>query len=307
MMKRILVTGSNGLLGQKVVEMLAARKGCDVVATSFSDNTIIQKEGYLFELLDVTNPVEISYVFDKYKPDTVIHTAALTEVSRCEQMKDDAWRINVEGTGNITREANKSGAHLVFLSSDFVFDGMGGPYQEADQPNPLNHYGATKLEAEKLVQKHSASWTILRTCLVYGVNFIMSRPNFLLWVKHSLENGERIRVNNDQFRTPTFADDLAEACIMAAEHRKQGIFHIAGDEYLKVIHFAHRIADHYKLDKEFIDPVSSSELHETGRRPMRTGLANERAREELGFLPKSLDRGIELVDSQAKTMGKVDD
>ena len=306
-MKKILVTGSNGLLGQKVVELLVHRRNSEVIAASYSDNMIRTQEGYSFEFLDITNEAETAYIFDKYKPDVVIHTAALTEVARCEERKDEAWKVNVDGTVNVINGANKAGAHVIYLSSDFVFDGLNGPYREEDPVNPVNHYGLTKLEGEKAVMKMARQWSILRTCLVYGVNQHMARPNFLLWVKHSLEEGERIRVNNDQWRTPTLADDLAFTCIQIAEKGQAGLYHVSGSEYLSVLNFAYRIAAHFGLDKEYITPVASGLLHENGKRPMKTGFHTDKAVKDLLFHPHTLDESIKRVEEQIKEMETLDD
>lgn len=306
-MKKILVTGSNGLLGQKVVELLVHRKTSEVIAASYSDNMIRAQEGYSFEFLDITNEAETGYIFDTYKPNVVIHTAALTEVARCEEKKDEAWKVNVDGTVNVINGANKAGAHMIYLSTDFVFDGLNGPYREEDPLNPVNHYGLTKLEGEKAVMKMARHWSILRTCLVYGVNPHMARPNFFLWVKHSLEEGERIRVNDDQWRTPTLVDDLAFTCIQVAEKGQAGLYHVSGSEYLSVLGFAYKIAGHFGLDKEYITPVSSGMLHENGKRPLKTGFHIDKAAKDLLFHPHALDEGIKRVGEQIKEMENLDD
>jgi dTDP-4-dehydrorhamnose reductase len=306
-MKRILITGSNGLVGQKVVKELLDRGQIEVIATSFSPNVIVNPENFVFELMDISNPAEVEYIVDRYRPDAIIHTAAITQVAVCETQPDEAWRINVEAVEHLIQAANNCKAHFVFLSSDFVFDGLRGPYKEEDPTEPVSQYGKSKLEGEKKVMQKAASWCILRTCLVYGTNPVMSRPNFALWVKHALENKETIRVNQDHRRTPTLAEDLATACATVAIRKDKGIYHISGKEFMSVLEFAYAIADHFKLDREKIIPVYADELNEIGKRPVKTGFIVDKAMLELQFQPKSLQEGLDLLGRQLIEQAEFDD
>lgn len=306
-MTKVLITGSNGLVGQKLVDRFLLEGGFEIMASSFSGNIALNKEGYQFELMDITNPVEVDYILNSYEPEVVIHTAALTQVALCETKKEEAWKTNVEATETLAKASNKVGAFLILLSSDFVFDGRKGPYRETDSPGPVNYYGQTKLEAEKIAAKIVRNLAIVRTCLVYGTNFKMNRSNFLLWVKHKLENGLRIKVNYDQWRTPTLAEDLAEACAIIAKKRTNGTFHISGPENMRVVDFAYAIADFYKLDREFIAEVSSAELSEIGRRPLKSGFFIDKAINELSYSPHNLTEGMEIVTKQLKSMESIDD
>ncbi|NMC39908.1 MAG: sugar nucleotide-binding protein, partial [Bacteroidales bacterium] len=184
-MKTILITGSNGLLGQKLVCALYRDHGYRVIATSFSPNRM-DDEGYEFELMDVTNKIEVDYMFDKYHPDVAIHTAAMTQVDTCEKKRTECWQTNVESVKILLENARKHNTHLIHLSSDFVFDGTNGPYSEEDTLNPLNYYGLSKQESEKLVMKYTGPWSIIRTSLVYGVNPSLARPNIVLWLRYAL-------------------------------------------------------------------------------------------------------------------------
>jgi len=306
-MTKVLITGSNGLLGQKLMERFRPEAGYEIIATSFSENRALNNEGYHFELMDITNPVEVDYILNRYEPDVVIHTAALTQVPLCETNRQEAWKTNVEATETIAKACNRLSSHLIVLSSDFVFDGRKGPYKESDSPGPVNYYGQTKLETEKIALKISKNLSIVRTCLVYGSNFKMNRSNFLLWVKYCLEHSGRIKVNNDQWRTPTLAEDLADACFLIAAQKAMGLYHIAGPENMRVLNFAHLIADFYKLDKEFVTEVPSDELEEVGKRPLKSGLLIDKAVSELGYSPHNLIAGLEIVTKQLKSMESIDD
>jgi dTDP-4-dehydrorhamnose reductase len=306
-MFKVLITGSNGLLGQKLVERFRSEGGHEIIATSFSENIAFNKDGYRFELMDITNPAEVEYILNRYEPEVILHTAGLTQVTHCEKNQEEAWRTNVEATETLAKASNKHGSHFILLSSDFVFDGRKGPYKETDATGPVNYYGQTKLEAEKIAGKISKSLSIVRTCLVYGTNFKMNRSNFLLWVKHCLGESERIKINNDQWRTPTLAEDLAEACAIIANTKAKGIYHISGAENVRLLDYAYTIADFYKLDKEFITEVTSSELAETGLRPLKSGLLIDKAVSELGFSPHNIIEGLEIITKQLKSMESTDD
>jgi dTDP-4-dehydrorhamnose reductase len=306
-MKKILITGSNGLIGQKLVERCLLEKDYEIIATSFSDNVIHGKDGYQFELMDITNPVEVDYILNRYEPEVVIHTAAATQVALCETQQLEAWKTNVEATGILAESSERLGSQFILLSSDFVFDGRKGPYSEENKPQPVNYYGKTKLESEKIAAKISSNLAIIRTCLVYGTNFTMRRSNFILWVKYCLEKNGHIRVNNDQWRTPTLAEDIAEACLSIVGKEAKGIFHIAGAENMRVLELAYAIADFYKLDKDLITEVSSEELEEIGLRPLKSGLIIDKAAAELDFQPHTIVEGLKIVTKQLKSMESIDD
>ena len=290
-MKKILVTGSNGLLGQKIVEILSGLESVDIIATSRNADNIVDVKGYDFELLDLTNHAETAYIIRTYNPDTIFNTAAMTQVDKCEEQKAECWKINVEALKNLVKCSNDVKAHLIHLSSDFVFDGTDGPYSENDIPNPLSYYGLSKLEGERIIEDYSDKWAIVRTILVYGVNRT-TRSNIVLWVKNSLEAGKPIRVVNDQFRAPTLVDDLANACIEIGIEEKKGIFHISGPEMMSIVDIAYKVADYYKLDTSLITAISSAELNEIARRPRITGFVLDKAKKEINYLPHEFEKGL---------------
>lgn len=294
-MKKILVTGSNGLLGQKIIEILTGIETVSIIATSQNVDKITDVKGYDFELLDLTNHLETKYIIQTHNPDTIINTAAMTQVDKCEEQKAECWKINVEALKNLVKCSNDVKAHLIHLSSDFVFDGTGGPYSENDIPNPLSYYGLSKLEGEKIIEDQSGKWAIVRTILVYGVNRKMTRLNIVLWVKNSLEAGKPIRVVNDQFRAPTLVDDLANACIEIGIREKTGVFHISGPEMMSIVDIAYKVADYYKLDKSLITPVLSAELNEIAQRPRSTGFVLDKAINGINYLPHTLEEGLEIT------------
>ena len=298
MSKKILVTGSNGLLGQKLTDMLRYHSDYELIASSKGENRYPETEGYTYEQLDVTDYTDIERLIVKYQPYAVIHTAAMTNVDQCESEKEACQKLNVDSVAHLIKLANQHPFYLVHLSTDFIFDGTTGPYKETDAPNPLSLYGHSKNDAELLLLASNINYSILRTIIVYGVAAAMSRSNIVLWAKGALEKGSPIKVVNDQYRMPTLAEDLAKACILAIEKRAQGIFHISGKDYMSVIEMVRRIAKFFKLDDSIIEETDSSTLNQAAARPPKTGFVLDKAIHELGYDPHSFEEGLAVVQKQ---------
>ena len=226
----ILVTGSNGLLGQKLTDLYLQKEHIQLIATGKGMNRHPSKEGYVYQEMDITDPQNVREVLEKYKPSVLIHTAAMTQVDDCEFKKEECDLLNVNAVKHLAELSSEMTFHLVHLSTDFIFDGTKSMYTETDEANPLSYYGWSKLEAEKMVVEHAKSWSILRTILVYGQVADMSRSNIILWTYNTLKEQKSAKVVYDQFRTPTLAEDLAMGCFLAADQKAQGIFNIAGKD-----------------------------------------------------------------------------
>ena len=298
MTKTILVTGSNGLLGQKIIYALRNRPEISCISTSRGENRMKVVDGYTYETMDISDPVEVEKVISKYKPDAIIHTAALTNVDACESRREEARLLNVDSVHHLIEMCKKFKTHLVHLSTDFVFDGEKGPYIESDIPNPLSYYAETKYQAEKLVIESGISHSIIRTIIIYGVVDDNSRSNVVLWALNSLREKRTITVINDQYRSPTLAEDLADACISAAIKKAQGIFHVSGRELMCILDMVKITADYFGLDPAFIKPISSAELNQAAKRPPVTGFIIEKAQRELDFHPHSFLEGLDIVKKQ---------
>lgn len=299
MRMKILVTGSNGLLGQKLVHALHSDPEVELIATARGENRLKRASGFRYKSLDITDAQAVLACIGEYQPDVVIHTAAMTQVDDCEDQQDLCWQLNVIAVENMVRACEKYKVHLVHLSTDFIFNGKNGPYNEEAIPDPLSFYGKSKLSAEQLIQASQLSWSIIRTVLVYGVAEDMSRSNIVLWAKSALEKQQQLRIVDDQFRTPTLAEDLAQGCILAAKKRAHGIYNISGADYMSVIELVNRVARYFKLDASFVTPVSSSTLNQKAARPLLSGFDIGKARKELGYSPHSFEEGIALVMQQA--------
>jgi dTDP-4-dehydrorhamnose reductase len=256
------------------------------------------RDGYIYETMDISDPVEVEKVIAKYKPDAIIHTAALTNVDACESRREEALLLNVDSVIHLIEMCKKFNTHLVHLSTDFVFDGEKGPYIESDIPNPLSYYAETKHQAEKLVLESGISHSIIRTIIIYGVVDDNSRSNVVLWALNALRDKKTITVINDQYRSPTLAEDLADACISAAVKKAQGIYHVSGRELMCILDMVKITADYFGLDSAFIKPISSAELNQAAKRPPVTGFIIEKAQRELDFHPHSFLEGLDIVKKQ---------
>lgn len=298
MSKKILVTGSNGLLGQKLTDILKYKSEFELIASSKGVNRYPNTEGYVYEQLDVTDYNDLERLISKHKPDVVIHTAAMTNVDQCETEKEACQKLNVDSVSHLIKLAKQYSFYLVHLSTDFIFDGTTGPYKETDQANPLSLYGHSKNEAEQLLIASDINYSILRTIIVYGVAAEMSRSNIVLWAKGALEKGQPIKVVNDQFRMPTLAEDLANACVLAIEKNAQGVFHISGKDYMSVIEMVRRIAKFFQLDDSIIEETDSSTLNQAAARPPKTGFILDKAIQQLGYQPHSFEEGLAIVQKQ---------
>ena len=304
---KILVTGSNGLLGQKLVYKLRNQKGISCIATARGENRLKESTGYIYNEMDITNEGQVKDILAKHLPNAVIHTAAMTNVDACETEKETCVTMNVNAVRYITDALQelqqKNGGYnpqLVHLSTDFIFDGTHGPLDENEKPNPLSYYAWSKLEAEKILQSSKLHWAIARTVLVYGIVDNMSRSNIVLWAKQNLEQGKKINVVDDQYRTPTLAEDLADGCILLVKKEAQGIYNISGKNFMSILQLVNRVADYYALDKSLINPSKSADIKQPAKRPPITGFIIDKAIKDLGYNPHSFEEGIKLMDEQVK-------
>ena len=295
---KVLITGSNGLLGQKLVDAYRKKANTILIATAKGADRYPDNNGYIFESLDITNQVEVEAIITKHKPDVVINTAAMTNVDACEADHDGCDALNIDAVKYLAKSCNEIGAHFIHISTDFIFDGTHGPLDENEKPNPISYYGNSKLLGEKMVMEISKNWTILRTVLVYGVVSDMSRSNIVLWAKNNLEQNKNINVVDDQFRTPTLAEDLAQGCMLAAEKKVVGIFHISGKNFLSVFDLVYRVADFWKLDRALIHIASREGIKQPAKRPPITGFIIEKAIKELGYQPHSFEEGLAIINQQ---------
>jgi len=292
---KVLITGSNGLLGQKLVSYCIAHS-IDFVATSKGDNRNQDCPESKFQSLDITVEGDVIQLFEKLKPSHVIHTAAMTNVDACEENPEECNLINVKATEYVVLACNQINAHFQLLSTDFVFDGLKGNYNEEDDANPLSEYARSKVDAEIITKEISTtSWSIVRTIIVYGHGNNLSRSNIVVWAKGALEKGDPLKIVDDQFRAPTFADDLAAGCMAVILKSKQGIYHVSGPETLSIYEIVARIGKHFNYNTAGIEKISSSTLNQAAIRPPKTGFDLSKAYEDLDYQPHTLEESLSVM------------
>jgi len=288
-----LITGASGLLGNKIAKLATINHTVIPLHNTKPLHTNSLK-------LDITNQSEVLNLFQKLKPDAIIHTASETNVDKCETDKKHAWKTNSLGTRNIALACRKVGAKLVYVSTDYVFDGEKGNYNEHDKPNPINYYGATKLEGEKQVVQHCQNYVILRTSVLYGWH--PWKQNFATWVINQLKQNKEITVVEDHYNTPTLTDNLAEITLEAIQKDLQGLYHASGSERVSRYAFAKQIAKAFNLDPNLIKPIKMSQLTAwIAKRPKDSSLNTDKIQKKLKTKPLNITDGLNRMKKEAET------
>ncbi len=287
--QRVLITGANGLLGQALVTWMSRFPEYDVLATGRHPVPRFDGASCGYVPLDVTDPEGVRRLFQDFTPTVVINCAAMTQVDGCEAARNACWKVNAEAVDYLARRCHTLGARLVQVSTDFIFDGQDGPYREDDRPHPVNFYGKSKLAAENATREAGLdAWAIARTVLVYGSGHDLRRANIALWVIDKLSQGEAIHVVTDQWRTPTYAPDLAQGIERIVRFGKTGVFHLSGRELVSIYTFAQTVARIFDLDGSLILPTDGTRFRQLAARPPRTGFIILKAETELGYRPHTL-------------------
>lgn len=291
--KRVLITGANGLLGQELVRLMSRYPEYDVLATARDANPRFDGCSCGYAPLDITDVAGIRRVFQDFTPGVVINCAAMTQVDDCETDRDTCWKVNADAVENLAKHCDQVGAQLIQVSTDFVFDGEDGPYREDARPNPLSYYGKSKQAGENAARGAGLEkWAIARTVLVFGTGEDLGRSNFVLWVIDKLSNGDSIHVVTDQWRTPTYAPDLAAGIERIARYGKSGVFHVSGRDYMSVYEFAKVIAEVFDLDGGLIHPTDGSQFQQKADRPAKSGFIILKAETELGYKPRPIREAL---------------
>jgi len=288
-MKKILVTGAFGQLGTSLCKVLSNKS---ILATG---RIITSTEKYRCMELDITNQKNVEELIHNYKPDIIIHLAAMTDVDGCEKDPEIAFDINVKATENLL---NNFRGKFIYISTDYVFDGEAGPYYEDDKVNPVSVYGKTKLYGENLIQESDIDWVILRSNIIFSYND-RTKASFVNWVVNSLKRKQIITVVNDQWNNPTWTNDLANVISMIIEKNISGLYHYGGGDFLNRLEFAKMIASAFSLDRELIKPITTPELNWLAQRPLKSGLYTNKIELDLGIEPlpiqKALDKMVSLL------------
>ncbi len=300
--QRVLVTGACGLLGQELVKRLSQNPQLDVLATGRDDLPSFKDASVGYTRMDITDFGRVRQVFEDFTPHVVVNCAAMARVDLCETERERCWTVNVEAVENLVRLSRPHGSRLIQISTDFVFDGIGGPYQEDARPAPVNFYGKSKLASENAVrQMDPEKWVIVRTVLLFGTGEALKRTNIGMWIVADLTNGKPIRVFTDQLRSPTYVADLANGIERVIRLDRTGVFHVSGREYMSLYEFAVAIAEEFHLDKSLISPVTADEVQLPAARPSKTGFIILKAETELGYRPRLLAESLRDLHSRIET------
>ncbi|MGE5682352.1 MAG: dTDP-4-dehydrorhamnose reductase [Bacillota bacterium] len=283
--KRILVVGANGMLGQRILRFYKNHRNVELLASSLEESPFDQDISYV--TMDITRRDSVKDIVYDFFPDVIINAAAYTNVDQCEKDREAAWKINVKGPEHLAETARIIDAHLIHVSTDYVFDGRNGPYSEDEKPRPLGYYGRTKLASENAVRLIGPVNTIVRTNVLYGP-VKNGRADFVRWVIDSLRANRQISIVTDQLNNPTYIDDLVQGIYRIIEQKKQGIYNIGGLEFLSRFDFTIKIADFFKLNKELIKPIRTCDLNQQAPRPLNSGLITLKAEIQLGYKPHTI-------------------
>jgi dTDP-4-dehydrorhamnose reductase len=292
--KRILIIGSNGLLGQRLVKFLIKNSNFEILGSSVEDKSIM--DNYEYKQCDLTNREGIKELVYNFYPDVIINAAAYTNVDKSETERETAWKINVKGVEYLAEACRVMDTHLIHFSTDYIFDGTNGPYSELAAPNPIGYYGRTKLASENALKISGSNYTILRTNVLYGPG--LGRPDFVRWLVAQLKDNKKVNIVIDQINNPTFVDDLVQAASKVMEFKKGGVFNIGGREFLSRFDFSLLIAEFFNLNKEFIKPITTLELNQPAKRPLKSGLLTLKAETELGYKPHSIIESLVIMKKE---------
>ncbi|PWG05260.1 SDR family oxidoreductase [Polaribacter aquimarinus] len=292
-MNKVVITGSNGLLGQSLLKLLLQVKEKYQVFGFSKGKNRSGRNDFEYVSIDITKKEKLKELLLEIQPNFIINTAAMTQVDDCEINKSACDVLNIDVVKFLALISDKINAHLIHISTDFIFDGKKGNYKEDDEPNPLSYYGLSKLKSEEVLINSKINYTILRTILVFGKVYDMSRSNIVLWVKSMLEQNKKITIVDDQYRAPTYVEDLAMACKISMDIRATGIYNISSNKLLSVYEIAQQIAEVFQLDKGLIKPISTSTLNQTAPRPAKTGFDLSKTNRILKLYPKSFKEDLQ--------------
>ena len=290
MKKKVLITGAFGQLGNAVLKRF---QDVEILATDIFIPPL-SSGSFSMEILDVTKPEDVVKVLKRFQPDVVLNLAAMTNVDGCEANPEVAEKINSGGVRNFLEVF---GGMFIQISSDYVFNGKAGPYDEEDIPDPINVYGRTKLDSDKFVMQYQNSWCIVRTNVVFDYSKY-SDASFVKWVINSLQNNKQIRVVHDQWNNPTWTYALADILGVIVEKESVGLYNYGGAEQINRLEFAKTIAKVFHLDDSLITPITTESLNQIAPRPLKCGLKTHLIKSKLQVTTLPLE--VSLKDIKSK-------
>ena len=285
-MKKILITGGNGLLGQSLRSLLS-KESFEVIASGLGDDRLVN-HNHVYVPLDISKKNDCVNVLNNFNPDIIINTAAITSVDYCEVNKNECLKVNAKSIDYFLPFCKKNNKKFIHISTDFLFDGKSGPYLESETFNPVNHYGFSKMIAEKKIFNAKLSnFSIIRTCLVFGLK--EDSNNIFMWVKRKLHKEETLNIVDDQFRTPTLVSDLSQAVLQIINQDIKGVYNISSGEYLSIFDFVCNIAKGFGFNESIINRCKTKKINQKAKRPIKSGLLIEKARKDFDFEPTNMN------------------
>jgi dTDP-4-dehydrorhamnose reductase len=284
-MKKVLLTGANGLLGQALVNLF--RDDYMILLSGQEEENFNTNSDLDYWRIDITHMENCKELIKFFSPDIIINAASFTNVDDCESNKELCWQVNVKGVENLAHLSRRYYIHLIHYSTDYVFDGKNGPYSESQRPSPIGYYGKSKLASENVLRQIGSPSTIIRTCVLFGTGYNVKK-NFFLWVFDNLKMGEHIRVVTDQFNNPTLVEDLAIGTKQVIERSALGLYHMGGLDYVSRYEFARLLANTFDFSEELIAPIKTNELGQKANRPLKGGLKIDLAQTDIGYNPRKL-------------------
>jgi len=300
---KILLAGCHGLLGQYIIS--SKPDSCFLHGIDIDDVSLVHGTNYDHQKVDILKSREIKDLIEDVNPDIIINATAFTDVDECENRKEHCWQINVEGLENIIKYAKRVNAKVIHISSDYIFDGKKEIYYPADLGSPLNYYGKAKLAAENLLMGSGLDWAILRTSILYDVDRLKGKENFVTWVIKNLKKGSRIRIVNDQWGNPTLARNLAEVVWRVISGNHSGIYNAAGSETCDRLSFTNNIAETFDLDPGLIQQVTSAELNQKAKRPLKIGLDISNTERDMKIKMYNIIEGLTIFKNDYLSLHRV--
>jgi dTDP-4-dehydrorhamnose reductase len=294
--RKILLTGANGLLGQKTIDIFARESDHELILSDIADKAEEPKK-YKYFPLDITKKEKVKEAVKELKPDIIINAAAYTNVDGCETERELSWRVNVDAVKNFIIASRFNNTKIIHVSTDYIFDGMIGNYDEQSRPNPRSFYGKEKLASENALMASGIEYAIIRTMIIYG-NGKNVKQNFALWLINMLGNNHTVTIVDDQYGQPTMVDDLGVALLRIVDREKKGVYHVSGSEYLSRYEFALKLADVFEFDKELIIPIKTKDLQQAAERPMNSSFILLKAETELALKTLDVTDGLYLLKHQ---------
>ena len=286
---KILITGGSGLLGEKISETLT--ENGDKVFSGYFTNT--PKTGTPIQF-DIRNNDQVQNICKKITPDVIIHSAAVTNVEKCEVNRENAWKTNVKGTKSIVECANQKNIPVVYISTDYVFSGEKGNYKEGDTTNPINYYGETKLLGEALVTNKSINNLVLRPSVIYGSQKGV-KTDFAQWILTNLKTNKTMEIVTDQIVSPTITTDLAIMIKDLIERSDGGIYHTSGATPITRYDFAVKLAAKFGYDKNLIKETTCSQMNWKASRPTNSSLNIKKISKSIGRSPWNINKAFECL------------